>query len=352
MSSRAAALPSGEACIRGLALIGFQSLVEQSGGNAVALLDEAGISPSALTEVDRMISFRSIATLLELAAQRLDRPSLGLEWTLRTPDEFPNLGPLIMVGSLVSTYGEWIKAARDYWRFHTNAFTIELRPDEQTGLVAGRYHADSFAMPCRQLTEHIMGNVCALSRVVVGRPDENPTLVRFQHARPGDTSLHEAVFRCGVLFDQDHTEFVFDQKFLSCRTRSGLQFLRPLVSAYVRHRIARTTVYDASASMTVALAIPSIIGTGKCGLEFIAAALGVEPKTLQRRLAAEGTTFSEVLEQVRSNLARRLLIESNIPVERIAGLLDYSSTPPFTLAFKRWTGTTPLAFRKSSRERA
>ena len=61
-------------------------------------------------------------------------------------------------------------------------------------------------------------------------------------------------------------------------------------------------------------------------------------KRLQRLLDAEGTTVSAMLDRVCGNIARRMLIDSKISVERIAGLLDYSGTPPFTTAFKRWTG--------------
>ena len=50
-------------------------------------------------------------------------------------------------------------------------------------------------------------------------------------------------------------------------------------------------------------------------------------------------------------MARRLLVDSDIPIERLAGLLDYASTGPFTSAFKRWTGLAPLGFRKRARER-
>ena len=132
-------------------------------------------------------------------------------------------------------------------------------------------------------------------------------------------------------------------------TSGRLRPLKPLVGRYLRHRIERIDVYDASTTSVVSLTIPSIIGSGQCSAEVVADALGVHPKALQRRLAAEGTTFSEIIEFVRENMARRLLIESDASVERIAGLLDYSATPPFTLAFRRWTGQTPLAFRKTER---
>ncbi len=108
-------------------------------------------------------------------------------------------------------------------------------------------------------------------------------------------------------------------------------------------------LYDQSARMTVALAIPSIVGTGNCNIDFVADALGLPVKRLQRQLANEGTNFSELFDDVRRNMAMRLLTESYAPIERIAGLLDYSSTPAFSLAFKRWAGMSPLQYRKKVR---
>jgi AraC-like DNA-binding protein len=84
---------------------------------------------------------------------------------------------------------------------------------------------------------------------------------------------------------------------------------------------------------------------------------GINPKTLANpdsvlsyaRHANLFSSFSHILETVRENMARNFLAESEAPIARIAGLLDYSTTAPFSLAFKRWTGKTPLEFRKDER---
>ena len=75
--------------------------------------------------------------------------------------------------------------------------------------------------------------------------------------------------------------------------------------------------------------------------------LGVSVKKLQRLLALENTSFSDILDEVRHTIAVRLLSESDAPISRVAGLLDYSTVPPFTLAFRRWTGVSPRAFRSA-----
>jgi AraC-like DNA-binding protein len=333
--------------IRSTSLIGFSDIVETFGGDALSLLDEAGIPRSTLTDVDGLMSYRRFALLLEISAHRLNQPSFGLEWSLSSPAHFPGLGPLALMASFVKTVDEWIAMALQYWRFHTDAFTMQLIVGEDTAVF--RYVADSFALEGRQISELVLGNLCMMSRKVTGHEAMNPLVIRFQHRRPKSISAHEAVFRCPVEFDAAHTEIVFDPAILKYKTNGNFRLFKSLVGAYIRVRIDRMPVYDTSMSATVALAIPSIIGTGRCEMEYIAEVLELHPKRLQRLLTQEGATYSEILEKVRENMARRLLVESNASVERIAGLLDYSGTAPFTTAFKRWSGQTPLAFRKTER---
>jgi AraC-like DNA-binding protein len=339
----------GDSYIRATALIGFTRLVDEAGGDGLALLDEAGLARSALQDLDTLISFRRLAVLLELAAARLNRPNFALEWAAVT-DNAANFGPVILLASYVQNIEEWVEAAMKYWRFHTNGFTIRLLKAGDGGLATLRYEADSFALPGRQMSEVVLANMCQMARTVLDDETCNPTLVRFQHSRPMNIDAHTQMFRCPIEFNADQTELVIDPALLERRTDSGLRPFKSLMSGYLRVRIAMMPVYDQSATTTVALAIPSLLGSGMCDMTTVAASLGQHPKRLQRGLADENTNFAEILERVRENIARRLLVESDAPVERIAGLLDYASTAPFTTAFKRWTGQSPLAFRKSQRD--
>jgi AraC-like DNA-binding protein len=340
----------GESYIRASALIGFTDLVEQAGGNGLALLDEAGIEHAALSNLDGLISFRKLAVLMEIAAVRLDRPNFGLEWSLSI-ENIANHGPIILLASYVQTIEEWFEAAIKYWRFHTNAFTIRLIKDEASQSTVLRYEADSFALPGRQMSETVLANMCQMARLVTDDDTFGPTLVRFQHSQPKNLDLHTRMFRCPIEFNADHTELVGGPELLDRKTNGSLRTFKSLMSAYLRIRIALMPVYDQSMTTTVALAIPSLLGSGRCDMDAVAASLGLNPKRLQRGLADENTNFSEIIGRIRENIARRLLIESDAPVERIAGLLDYSSTAPFTTAFKRWTGQAPLTFRRDERER-
>jgi AraC-like DNA-binding protein len=342
-------MSTNDCYIRATALIGIQDLVEQAGGDMFALLADAGIDPKALTNVDSVMSYAKHANLLELAAQQLGRPSFGLECAIAAPDHLPFLGSIAMFAYVSRTMRELVGAAREYMTFQSNAFDVELMEDHDSGLATIRYKLNAFSFPPRQQTEVALANVVRLARHTSSRHDLNPTVVRFQHGRPRDLSLHDQLFRCPIEFGAEHDEVSCDISYLDLPTNGSLNIFKPLVGMYMKHRIGQMARYDQSMATTVELAIRSVIGTGQTNVDFISEQLGLTPKKLQRLLANEGTTFSDILERVRSSTASEILAGSDASVARIAGLLDYSATAPFTLAFKRWTGQSPLAFRKAQR---
>ena len=316
---------------------------------AISLLVKAGIDPSKLQQPESLIPFRAFALLHEIAAEELGRPSFGLEWTLATPDHFPNLGPLLMLARFSHNLEEFLNFAIRYWRYHTNAYSLQRRTEPNSGQAILRYVLDSVTPATRQHAEHTLANIVVIARNVTSQETDNPAVVRFQHGKPQDLSLHNSIFRCPMEFNAEHTEILFDPKFLSYKTTGGLTLLKSIVGYYIRHRMKSLPLYDQTMAATVSLAIPSVIGTGNCNIEFIANSIGLSSKKLRRLLAAEATTFSDILDGARSEMACRYLIESDAPVASIAGLLDYSAAPPFILAFRRWTGKSPLEFRKHAR---
>ena len=335
--------------IRAYSLMGFAELVEAQGGDAVALLKSAGFTEKVLSYPDKLLPWRDVCYLMELSAERLNRPSFGLEWALSIPDHFPNVGPTVLMAQFVGDFRAWIESSIRYWRCHTNAFTLHFFDDGESDLAMFRYEIDSGALPSRQQVEYAFGNNVRMARVVLAAPDENRALVRFQHSRPSDTSLHDMIFRCPVEFDAAHNEFLFERRLLGYRTNGGLQNFKWLLDRYIRSRIRGMPIYDQTMTTMVASAIRSMLGAGLCSSEFVANSLGMSHKKMQRLLSREETTFSQILDDIRRETAIEMLLESDAPISRIAGLLDYSSIAPFTGAFKRWTGNSPRAFRDHAR---
>ena len=101
-----------------------------------------------------------------------------------------------------------------------------------------------------------------------------------------------------------------------------------------------------SISMMVAVTIPAILGIKGSDIQHASQTLDIHPKKLQRLLKDEGVSYSEVLDDVRKNIAARLLAESDISIVRLAKMLDYSSDRPFTTATKRWFGMPASQYRQ------
>jgi AraC-like DNA-binding protein len=85
--------------------------------------------------------------------------------------------------------------------------------------------------------------------------------------------------------------------------------------------------------------------SGNCTSERVAGALHMSARTLQRKLAAESTTFRKLVEAVRQELAESYLADGSFNITQISYLLGFSSQASFSRSFKRWTGFTPQKFR-------
>ncbi len=92
------------------------------------------------------------------------------------------------------------------------------------------------------------------------------------------------------------------------------------------------------------------IGHSSLSANDIASDLNVSKRTLQRRLQQQGLSFTELRDRVRLNYVLPLLTANEISIDRLSSMLDFSDRTSFTLAFKRWTGLSPNAFRKLFRD--
>lgn len=91
----------------------------------------------------------------------------------------------------------------------------------------------------------------------------------------------------------------------------------------------------------------SRLAQGDCDIESVARSMATSVRSLQRRLAAAQTTYQEVLDATRSEVARQYLVDRTLSVSEVGYLLGYSEPAAFHRAFKRWHGSTPQEFRQA-----
>jgi AraC-like DNA-binding protein len=182
-----------------------------------------------------------------------------------------------------------------------------------------------------------------LSREMTGI-DLVPRDVSFTYPQPSSTIAHRQFFRCPVHFGAPRASIVFGDADLDLPVVNADETLAGYLSRYAEQELASLVQGD-TMRHAVRAVIWSLLGDGTPSLKQVAAALRLPPRTLQRRLAAEGTSLHEEIEEIRRTMALAVLRDRSISIEDVAILLGYTEPSTFFRSFKRWTGTTPRRFR-------
>lgn len=200
----------------------------------------------------------------------------------------------------------------------------------------------------RLSNEATLASIVAISREVSSQP-VRPEAVYLKHAAPRDTAGHEAYFQCPVHFDSDMDAIRVSRRALLTPNRVGdpsiARFFDTLLSAEVR-TLDDTVPLDRRVRDRVSTALSG----GVPALSEVARELGMSGRTLQRRLAAEDTSFQSLVDEARRRLAMRLLgQDAEVALTEVTFMTGFSDQSAFTRAFRRWTGQTPGAFRDAAR---
>jgi AraC-like DNA-binding protein len=172
-----------------------------------------------------------------------------------------------------------------------------------------------------------------------------PTEVRFTYPQPQTTTAHTQHFRCPLHFGARTAGVIFRRSDLDLPVIRADETLAGYLSKYAEQVLA-SLIQGETIRHRVRAEIWSLLGDGSPSLKQVAAALRVPARTLQRRLAAEGTSLHKEIEEVRKTMAIAVLRDRAIVIDDVALLLGYSEPSTFFRSFKRWTGTTPRQFRE------
>jgi AraC-like DNA-binding protein len=184
---------------------------------------------------------------------------------------------------------------------------------------------------------------------LVGK-DWSLTEVRLFRDPPADVEPFRRHFRARLRFAAEHAAIVFPATDLA----------RPLAAsdagAYVKALRELETMEDSSDARQLGNKVRRLLhglfitefGLGRIDLQAIAQLFALHPRTLNRRLRAEGTKFNALLAETRYEIARQLLRDTNLRVADIANILGYADSASFNHAFRRWSGATATRWRSSN----
>jgi AraC-like DNA-binding protein/transcriptional regulator with XRE-family HTH domain len=313
---------------------------ERHGVEVAPLLSQAGVSQKEFENQGATIGVANQIKFVELIAAKLGDEFLGFR--LAEDFELGEIGLLYYVAASAATFGEAISRIQRYIKIQNDGVDFEALRGKTLRL---RLHYTGIA---RHTDVHQMGSMIALmiriGRRLTGRP-LNPTRVRIMHHIHRDKAELEKLLDADVEDGARVDEVEFPKASWDLPIVSADPHLHSLCVQSCEEALARRGLKQTPLKVQVENAIAPLLPHGQARHDLVAAELGMSPRTLARRLTAEGSSFAGILTEVRSALADRYLAEGSLPISQIAWLLGYAEVSGFTRAFQRWTGMPPSAAR-------
>lgn len=311
--------------------------LEERGVDASAVLRTAEISSEALASVENRLPVASVLRLWEAAAEAAHDPSFGVHVAEALPrgsyDVFEHIfSAAPTVGAGLAQLSRYIPLLHDYSTLKLEVEPGHARLVRRVPTIGPQY--DEFSMTL----------LLVRSRQASGTAWA-PDRVTFQHERTRDDGELSRVFGCPVVFGAAETELLVPRPVLKLpHPRADA----PLLEVLSRHVDARLGSLPQRGALIarVSSAIARRMATELPSLATTAAAVRMPERTLQRRLADEGVSHSALVDEVRRNLALEYLGDPNASVTDIAYRLHFADPAAFYRAFKRWTGESPVAYRR------
>ena len=224
--------------------------------------------------------------------------------------------------------------------------TLDVGPDEAIAhyrWTAAEYHAPA------TLTDAMFASALGLIRRGSGDETIRPRRIEFTRRAPSGTarSLHSDYFGCPVLFAAARDLLVWDSESLRVpfitHNEDLIDLLLPGLEAALRDQAQTRSLTE-----QVALTLGRSMRGQRPSVETIAQQLHISARTLQRRLADEGTTYQQQLDAVRQQTARHLLTSTDLEAGEIAFFLGFEELNSFARAFNQWEGMSPTRWREAA----
>lgn len=324
-----------------LAEVILEYLDRVTSGSRASISASSAVGLGDATDPRRILDVGVFARLLEQAARTLDDPAIGLH--LAADFELGTLGPFSYAILNAPTLGT---ALRNVERF-SGSLAVGGRPrlvtDGRTAsLMLPRWGPDPIDV--RQLAESAGLIFLRMLRRLAG-PGWAPIDVDFRHPAPTDLRTHRELMRTTMHFGRSADRIRFPSADLERAVPGADRFLLPIVERQLQEIVSDEATRDPF-RQEIELLVASRVCDGHPNIAALAPHLGLSVRTLQRRLRERGLSYKHLVADVRMQIARRYLAETEPGLGEIAFLLGYSELSAFDRAFRGWSGVSPGEYRR------
>ena len=305
------------------------------------IIREAGLDPRLFDDGANVIQHTALGQLLNLCVSRTKCSYFGLLVGQRA-----TILSLGMVGRLMmhsETVGDAIQAL-------VSNLSIQNRGAVPALEISGDMALFSYAIyqPEVESANQIADGAMAVSvnalRTLLGG-GWNPLEILLPRSAPADLGPYRRHFRAPVRFNQEAATIVLPATDLDQRIAGADPLLRTLLEEQIRRAKGDQ---GSEFSDDIRRLLRTRLTNHRCSADEVAALLAMHRRTLSRRLKSNGMGYRSISNEIRFEIARQLLENTEVPLGQIAAALGYSEASAFTRAFRRWSGQTPTAWRVES----
>lgn len=326
--------------IRALSLTGFEEFATRQGLNPAEMLRCASLPAESLRRQEGILSYRRYCALLELCQRRSDNALFGLLYGLHQGINV--FGDLFYLISNTKTVGDALIELCGNFSLYNGAAEVGL--EIEGGLAILNYRVEKRDVPgLSQAEELACGVAMQLMRTLAGGGWQ-PKAVLLRHQPLCEESIYLRTLGFKPTFATTYTGLEFDAAVLSLPLSAADETLHDLIAQHIG-RIERLSADELP--NYVKQLLRNLLPSGRATLEKIAGCMAFNSRTLQQRLAQEGTSFQRLLDETRQEMAHNYLEDPSMSVAQIARLLGYADSSAFSRAFKSWFGLSPLEWQKS-----
>lgn len=324
------------ATVRAAALTGFCALCRSYAIDSAQLLRAAGLPPGIEADADRRISAAVVSQLLEGAAEQSGATDFGLR--LAELRGFSNLGPVTILARDEPDMQSALDIFIAYLPLHNEALDIILSRDADVAILSCTIASSGRVVQAMDVAIAMLHRIL---RQLLG-DDWTPHMIALERQPPTGSNAFQRILGRRVHFAQDFNGIVFDPRDLDRPNLLADPRLRPYTAPL---RQSLQSQHHEPLARRVQRLLHVTLPNRRCTAPFIAQQLGLSRRTLDRRLATEGTSFYALLNGVRRDIACGQIVGSRRTMAQIADLLGFASPAAFSIWFSSEFGMPPGRWR-------
>jgi len=316
--------------------------LQSKGLDVSTILARAGIAQSALEGTKTRFPKRKFQALWQAASEATGDLAIALR--VSTMVKTDTLGIIGFLALASESRRKAFELVKDLTPLLWEDVECELVVDGEAAFI--RCTTDRDPQANSFTTEYAIGLTVKMSRVL-GTGDSDPLEARFSYPAPSYAEEYERILRLPVRFDAGENGVLFPLSMMDTLNPAADAVLRQMLERYAADQLAKIPT-SARFSQRVRSCIRSMLPLGSLTADTVAAQFRMSERTLRRRLQDEATSYQEILDDVRAQLARHYLTKEKRGIDEVGFLLGFSDQSAFTKAFRRWTGRTPADFVRAS----